>query len=91
MVLSNKYYTKASIRGGMMEGELDPNTMEDALCAREELQANRLKLHEYRCPCNKCHGSQVLNRTTIRAHLRKFKRDEFFTQSILVSFYLFII
>jgi hypothetical protein len=30
MVLSNKCYTKASIRGGMMEGELDPNTMEDA-------------------------------------------------------------
>jgi hypothetical protein len=31
-----------------MEGEFDPNTMEDALCAREELQANRLKLHENR-------------------------------------------
>jgi hypothetical protein len=57
----------------------------DALWAREELQADRLKLHKYCCPCNKCHGSRVLNRSTIRVHLRKYRHDTFFTQSILIS------
>jgi hypothetical protein len=57
----------------------------DKLWEHEEVQADKLGLTKYQCPCNKCHGSKVLLRSTIKQHLKKFGHDDFFIQSILVS------
>jgi hypothetical protein len=32
----------------------------DKLLEDEEVQADKLGLTKYQCPCNKCHGSKVL-------------------------------
>ncbi len=57
----------------------------DKLWEHEEVQVDKLGLTKYQCPCNKCHGSKVLLRSTIKQHLQKFGCDDLFTQSILVS------
>jgi len=57
----------------------------DKLWEHEEVQVDKLGLIEYQCPFNNYHGSKVLLWSTIKQHLRKFGRDDFFTKSILVS------
>ena len=51
----------------------------------EETKADKRKLVKYRCPCSMCAGGKVLSRTTIRKHLRRYKRDSAFTKFVLVS------
>lgn len=55
------------------------------LWQEEEVQADAMRLSKYPCPCMECAGGKVLDRATIRKHLRSKKRDPVFTASILVS------
>jgi hypothetical protein len=57
----------------------------DKMWEHEEVQADKLGLTEYQCPCNNCHGSKVLIWSIIKQHLQKFGSDDFFIQFILVS------
>ena len=56
------------------------------LWQEEEVQADAMRLSKYPCPCMECAGGKVLDRATIRKHLRSNKRDPVFTASILVSY-----
>lgn len=51
----------------------------------EETEADDRKLTRYPCPCKHCIGRNVLARETIRRHVRKYKRDPEFKNSIVVS------
>jgi hypothetical protein len=44
----------------------------DKLWEHEDVQADKLGLIEYQCPCNNCHGSKVLFGSTIKQHLQNF-------------------
>jgi hypothetical protein len=55
------------------------------LWQEEEIQADSMRLTKYPCPCMECAGGKVLDRATIRKHLRTRRRDPVFTASILVS------
>ena len=68
----------------MEEAELS-NLKHLQLWQEEEIQADALRLSKYPCPCVECAGGKVLDRATIRRHLRSRKRDPVFTASILVS------
>ena len=48
-------------------------------------KADKMILVKYRCPCTMCAGRKVLSKTTIRKHLRRYKRDSAFTKFILVN------
>ena len=55
------------------------------LWKEEEVQADVMSLSKYPCPCMECAGGKVLDRATIRKHLRSNKRDHVFITSIFVS------
>jgi hypothetical protein len=68
----------------MEEGELQ-RLKHLQLWQEEEIQADAMQLSKYPCPCMECAGGKVLDRATIRKHLRNRKRDPVFSASILVS------
>jgi hypothetical protein len=69
---------------------MDPTSREEFLQLQlwdiEEKEADRQGLTSYPCPCKKCMGARILDRKTIRKHLRKYKRDPEFKRSILVCY-----
>ena len=69
---------------------MDPTSREDLLHLQlweiEEKEADRQGLKSYPCSCKKCMGARIVSRTTIRKHLRKYKRDPEFKTSILVFY-----